>query len=61
MVQRGVPLTTVKEILGHSDIKLTQRYAHAGNQQIVGAVEVLGNALTGAKLAHPKLNKSTKH
>ncbi|MCK6622731.1 MAG: tyrosine-type recombinase/integrase [Calditrichaceae bacterium] len=25
---QGVPLSTVKEIIGHSDIKTTERYAH---------------------------------
>lgn len=28
LVMRGVPLPMVKEILGHSDIAVTQRYAH---------------------------------
>jgi len=28
LVMQGVPLSTVKEIVGHSDIKTTERYAH---------------------------------
>ncbi len=28
LVHSGVDLTTVKELLGHSDIKMTQRYSH---------------------------------
>ena len=61
MVQRGVPLTTVKEVLGHSDIKLTQRYAHAGDQQIAEAVGVLGSTLADTQLAQPLTKKSTSH
>lgn len=57
MVQRGVPLATVKEVLGHSDIKLTQRYAHAGDGQIAVAVDVLGDALTGTQLAQTDTQK----
>lgn len=28
LVQRGVPLYTVAKLMGHSDIRMTQRYAH---------------------------------
>lgn len=42
MVQRGVPLAVVRDILGHSDIKLTARYAHVAPSQKVEAVEAIG-------------------
>ena len=33
MVGAGVPITMVKDILGHSDIHTTMRYAHAITEQ----------------------------
>lgn len=43
MVQRGVPLPVVRDILGHSDIKLTSRYAHVAPAQKRDAVEAIGD------------------
>lgn len=43
MVQRGVPLAVVRDILGHSDIKLTARYAHVAPSQKREAVEAIGD------------------
>lgn len=38
MVQKGVPLAVIKEWMGHSDIKMTMRYAHIEpSQQLVDA------------------------
>lgn len=42
MLDRGVPLDVVQKILGHSDIKLTQRYAHRAPDAQRLAVEALG-------------------
>jgi len=41
MVASGVDIITVKEILGHSDIHTTMRYAHAITEQKLSAVEAL--------------------
>jgi integrase len=43
MVQNGVPLAVVRDILGHSDIKLTSRYAHVAPSQKRDAVEAIGD------------------
>lgn len=38
LVQAGVPLNTVKELLGHSSIAITQRYAHLAPQHLADAI-----------------------
>ncbi len=39
LAQAGVPLTTIKELMGHSTIRMTERYCHASGQR--EAVEAL--------------------
>ena len=41
LVMRGVDLYTVKELLGHHSIEMTQRYAHLTPNHLRQAVEVL--------------------
>ena len=41
LVQAGVDLYTVKELLGHSDIKMTMRYAHLAPNNFTNAIKVL--------------------
>ena len=41
LVMRGVDLYTVKELLGHQSIEMTQRYAHLGPDFLKQSVEVL--------------------
>jgi site-specific recombinase XerC len=38
MVESGASLIEVRDILGHSDIRMTQRYAHAKEQGVHQAV-----------------------
>lgn len=45
LVQSGVPLADVKEVLGHSTIRMTERYAHNAPENSRAAVEKL-NALS---------------
>jgi site-specific recombinase XerD len=41
MVSAGIDLYVVKEILGHSSIQVTERYAHLAPGKLVSAIEVL--------------------
>ena len=41
LVMAGVDLYTVKELLGHSDFEMTQRYAHLAPEHKAAAVEKL--------------------
>lgn len=41
LVMAGVDLTTLKELLGHKDIKMTLRYAHLAPSHKLRAVELL--------------------
>ena len=43
LVMSGVDLTTVKELLGHKDIKMTLRYSHLAPEHKQKAVTVLDN------------------
>lgn len=47
LVMAGVDLTTVKELLGHKDIKMTLRYAHLAPSHKVKAVDILDRTLKG--------------
>ena len=41
LVQRGVGLYTIKEVLGHSTIKVTERYAHLCPANLRSAIDTL--------------------
>ena len=45
-VMSGVPLPVVARLLGHSEPRMTMRYAHVGDREIVKAAERIGQAIT---------------
>jgi|WetSurMetagenome_2_1015567.scaffolds.fasta_scaffold13315_1 integrase len=47
LIMAGIDLTTVKELLGHKDIKMTLRYAHLAPSHKVKAVDILDKTLKG--------------
>lgn len=47
LVASGADLITVKELLGHADIKMTARYAHSAPEQKIRAVALLENSIRG--------------
>jgi len=50
LVMSGVDLTTVKELLGHKDIKMTLRYSHLAPEHKQKAVSVLDNIFSRQSL-----------
>jgi hypothetical protein len=45
LIEQGVHVRVVQEILGHSDIRLTQRYTHVASPAAQEAAERIGKAL----------------
>jgi integrase len=41
LVTAGVPLTEVRDLLGHSTVKMTERYAHLAPENVRAAVTLL--------------------
>jgi integrase len=41
LVQAGVPLTEVRDVLGHSTIKMTERYAHLAPENVRAALALV--------------------
>ena len=41
----GVPLPVIARLLGHSDVRMTMRYAHVGDREIEAAAERVGQVI----------------
>lgn len=41
LVQKGVSLYVVKELLGHEDLSTTQIYSHLNNENLIEAVNLI--------------------
>ncbi|PRX63822.1 phage integrase family protein [Nonomuraea fuscirosea] len=48
LIEQGVHVRTVQEILGHSDIRLTQRYTHVASPMAADGMQRMGRALWGS-------------
>src|SRR5205085_552571 len=46
LVNMGVPLVVIRDILGHTTVKTTERYSHLQTDQARSALEELGAAIT---------------
>ena len=46
-VMNGVPVPVVSHLLGHSNTRMTLRYAHLGDRDIEAAAERVGEAIAG--------------
>ena len=44
-VMNGVPVPVVSRLLGHSNVRMTLRYAHLGDREIEAAAERVGRAI----------------
>jgi integrase len=58
LVMAGVDLTTVKELLGHKDIKMTLRYAHLAPSHKVKAVKIFDMVINGRGTAQKETSTS---
>jgi integrase len=58
LAMKGVPLTTVQMLLGHSNITTTMRYAHVAPSTLRTAIEMLNpKSLVNADFGQPVVNQ----
>jgi len=60
LVNRGVDIVTVKELLGHSTITVTMRYTHTNLENKRAAVEKLGAGSYKLATVRPKMQQSRR-
>jgi len=47
-VMKGIPLPVVARLLGHSHVRMTMRYAHVGDREVIEAAERIGEVISRA-------------
>ena len=57
-VMNGVPVPVVSRLLGHSNVRMTLRYAHLGDREIERAAETVGQAIAAIMGLGPQLHPS---
>ena len=57
-VMNGVPVPVVSRLLGHSNVRMTLRYAHLGDREIERAAERVGKAIADIMGLGPQLHPS---
>lgn len=50
LANRGIPLLTIRDLLGHTDIKTTTIYSHLANEHLQKAVKLIDYGLAARKL-----------
>jgi integrase len=53
LVNQNVSLYTVKELLGHSTVRMTERYAHLANRTTLEAAQLVARAISAATEDRP--------
>jgi len=61
MVQGGIDLVTVRDILGHTSIRMTVKYAHSTPESRVRAVNVLSDMIGGKEATKRVTKLSREH
>ncbi len=57
---RGVPLKAVQELLGHTTMEMTMRYAHLAPMVTRQAVELLGPQSVGRSYGNPTATQAAE-
>ena len=54
LANKGIPLLTIRDLLGHTDIKTTTIYAHLSNEHLQEAVKQIDYGINASNLIESK-------